>query len=168
MREIEESKKQKWQSIEKKERVPSARWAMNGVDNGLRLLESDYLRDSGLRFCFSTGLWLLESEWVSEWVTEFERAEWKGVWVSEWVSLNFEDFVMSRLKVLWICFYFADFKSHKLDFYVAPRDKFVQLRVAQKHWTRVLETRVLIKSQVLKTRNASFTHTFKTGKLTKC
>ena len=44
------------ESIEKKERVPSARWAMNGVDNGLRLLESDYLHDSGLRFCFSTGL----------------------------------------------------------------------------------------------------------------
>ena len=50
------------ESIEKKERVPSARSAMNGVDNGLRLLESDYLRDSGLRFCFSTGLRLLQSE----------------------------------------------------------------------------------------------------------
>ena len=62
VREIEESKKQKRQSIEKKERVTSARWATNGVDNGLRLLESDYLCDSGLRFCFSTGLRLLESE----------------------------------------------------------------------------------------------------------
>ena len=39
VREIEESKKQKRQSIEKKERVPSARWATNGVDNELRLLE---------------------------------------------------------------------------------------------------------------------------------
>ena len=38
-RETEESKKQKRQSIEKKERVPSARWATNGVDNELRLLE---------------------------------------------------------------------------------------------------------------------------------
>ena len=38
-RETEESKKQKRQSIEKKERVPLARWATNGVDNGLRLLE---------------------------------------------------------------------------------------------------------------------------------
>ena len=38
-RETEESKKQKRQSIEKKERVTSARWATNGVDNGLRLLE---------------------------------------------------------------------------------------------------------------------------------
>ena len=49
-------RRNKNESIEKKERVPSARWAMNGVDNGLRLLESDYLHDSGLRFCFSTGL----------------------------------------------------------------------------------------------------------------
>ena len=103
------------------------------------------------------------SEWMSEWVWE-GRA--KGC-SSEWVSLNFEDFVMSRLKVLWICFYFVDFESYKLDFYVAPRCNFVQLRVSQKHWTRALETRVLIKSQVLKTRDASFTHTFKTGQLTK-
>ena len=34
-RETEESKKQKQQSIEKKERVPSARWATNGIDNEL-------------------------------------------------------------------------------------------------------------------------------------
>ena len=64
-------------------------------------------------------------------MSEFERAEQKGVRVSE--CLNFEDFVMSRLKVLWICFYSADFESYKLDFYVAPRGNFVQLRVAQKH-----------------------------------
>ena len=37
-KETEESKKQKRQSIEKKEIVPSARWATNG-DNELRLLE---------------------------------------------------------------------------------------------------------------------------------
>ena len=37
-RETEESKKQKRQIIEKKQRVPSARWATNG-DNELRLLE---------------------------------------------------------------------------------------------------------------------------------
>ena len=51
------------------------------------------------------------------------------------MSLNFEDFVMSCLKVLWICFYFADFESYKLDFFVAPRGNFVQLRIAQKHIT---------------------------------
>ena len=34
-RETEESKKQKQQSIKKKERVPSARWATNGIDNEL-------------------------------------------------------------------------------------------------------------------------------------
>ena len=140
-------------NVLRRKRVPSAWWATNDVDNGLRLLESDYLRDSGLRFCFSTRLRLLESEWVR--------------WVSEWVSLNFEDFVMSRLKVLWICFYSADFESCKLNFYVAPRGNFFQLRVSQKHWTQDLETRVLIKSRVLKTRDASFTHTFKTGQLTK-
>ena len=38
-RETEESKKQKRESIQKKERVPSARWATNGVENELRLLE---------------------------------------------------------------------------------------------------------------------------------
>ena len=97
------------------------------------------------------------SEWMSEWVWEGKA---KGC-SSEWVSLNFEDFVMSRLKVLWICFYFVDFESYKLDIYVAPRCNFVQLRVSQKHWTRALET------WVLKTRDASFTHTFKTGQLTK-
>ena len=36
-----------------------------------------------------------------------------------------------------------------------------------KQRTRGLETRVLIKSRVLKTRDASFTHSFKTGQLTK-
>jgi len=39
---------------------------------------------------------------------------------------------MSRLK-LWICFYFAYFESYKLDFYMASRGNFVQLRIAQKH-----------------------------------
>ena len=34
-RETKESKKQKQQGIEKKERVPSARWATNGIDNEL-------------------------------------------------------------------------------------------------------------------------------------
>ena len=38
-RETEESKKQKRESIQKKERVPSAQWATNGVENELRLLE---------------------------------------------------------------------------------------------------------------------------------
>ena len=38
-RETEESKKQKQESIQKKERVPSARWATNDVENELRLLE---------------------------------------------------------------------------------------------------------------------------------
>ena len=38
-RETEESKKQKRESIQKKERVPSAQWVTNGVENELRLLE---------------------------------------------------------------------------------------------------------------------------------
>ena len=38
-RETEESKKQKRESIQKKEKVPLARWATNGVENELRLLE---------------------------------------------------------------------------------------------------------------------------------
>ena len=49
------------------------------------------------------------------------------------MSLNFEDFVMSRLKVLCICFGFTDFESYKLDFFVAPCGNFVQLRIAQRH-----------------------------------
>ena len=36
-----------------------------------------------------------------------------------------------------------------------------------KQRTRALETRVLIKSRVLKTRDAIFTHSSKTGQLTK-
>ena len=36
-----------------------------------------------------------------------------------------------------------------------------------KQRTQALETRVLIKSRILKTRDASFIHTFKTGQLTK-
>ena len=53
-RETEESKKQKRQGIEKKQRVPSAWWATNG-DNELDCLR-EYLRDSGQRICFSIGL----------------------------------------------------------------------------------------------------------------
>ena len=49
---------------------------------------------------------------------------------------------------------------------MAPHGKFVHVRVPKQR-TRALETRVLIKSRVLKTRDASFTHTFKTGQLTK-
>ena len=36
-----------------------------------------------------------------------------------------------------------------------------------KQQTRALETRVLVKSRVFKTQDASFTHSFKTGQLTK-
>ena len=38
-KETEESKKQKRESIQKKDRVPLAWWATNGVENELRLLE---------------------------------------------------------------------------------------------------------------------------------
>ena len=50
---------------------------------------------------------------------------------------------------------------------MAPRGNFVHVRVLPKQRTQDLETRVLIKSRVLKTRDASFTLTFKTGQLTK-
>ena len=39
--------------------------------------------------------------------------------------------------------------------------------LAQKHLTRVSKTRVLIKSRVLETRDASFIHCFRIGQLTK-
>ena len=84
-RETEESKKQKRQCIERE-------YLRHG---GLRLLESEYLHDSGLWFCFSTRIQLLESEWVSL------RGRSERVFV--FLCLNFEDFVMSRLKVLWFC-----------------------------------------------------------------
>ena len=53
-KETKESKKQKRESIQKKERVPSARWATNGVENELRLLERQPSRQ-WLRICIRLG-----------------------------------------------------------------------------------------------------------------
>ena len=112
-----------------------------------------YFQGMGLRMTDS-GVWvrvferLRESVWET-WVYELRD------WVRE--CLNWER-VFKSVRLI----YCADFESYKLDFYVAPRGNFVLLRVSEKHWTRVL-----IKSRVLKTRDASFTHTFKIGQLTK-
>ena len=50
---------------------------------------------------------------------------------------------------------------HGSTWQICPRKELSKQR------TQVLETRVLIKSQVLKTQDASFTHSSKTGQLTK-
>ena len=66
--------------------------------------------------------------------------------------------------------YCADFESYKLNFYVAefrPPGKFVHVSVLTNRAKQVLKARVLIGSRVLETRDASFTYSFKTGKLTK-
>ena len=110
-------------------------------------------------------------EWVSEWVSEWEWVSLRGrrerVWVSEWVCVWTFRFCNEPLKELCIGFISAYLESYKLDIYVAPPGNFVQLRLAQKHLTQISKTRVLIKSQVLETRDASFIHCFRTGQLTK-
>ena len=54
-----------------------------------------------------------------------------------------------------------DLIFHGSMWQICPRKELSKQR------TRALEIQVLIKSQVLKTRDASFTHSFKTGQLTK-
>ena len=80
-RETKESKKQKRERIQNKWRVPSARWATNGVENELRLLER-LPSSQWLWICFRLGPRIcFMNEWVSEWESksEFERAERNGV-----------------------------------------------------------------------------------------
>ena len=78
------SKKQKRERIQKKWRVPSARWATNGVENATNGGENA-LR-TVLRVPLAQWLWIcfrlgpricFMNEWESE--SEFERAERKGV-----------------------------------------------------------------------------------------
>ena len=50
-----------------------------------------------------------------------------------------------------MCYISAYLESYKLDIYVAPPGNFVQVRLAQKHLTRVSKTQVSIESRVLET-----------------
>ena len=128
------SKKQKRERIQKKWRVPSARWAMNGVENAtnggenalrtvLRVPSAQWLWICfrlGPRICFM-------NEWESE--SEFERAERKGV-VSNFLLCVCNDrcvCVSDCMGDKWA----VDIESYKLDIDVAPPGIFVQLGFAK-------------------------------------